>query len=120
MNADIATAHQVKAALDRYQAENGEYPLGAEMSAADGKVTADKLIPQYISKLDSTVTQQRAEDTNKGFGLESLATGAAIPTTPTNLIMIYLRTDGSDAEVRAYDKELKLIWPAEPEPAEAT
>lgn len=113
MNADIATAHQVKAALDRYQAENGKYPLGSEMSATGGAVTAANLIPDYVSKLDRTVTQQRADDVNKGFGVVSLAVDEAIPTTATNLIMIYLRSDGSDAEVRAYNKDLSLIWPEE-------
>lgn len=113
MNADIATAHQVKAALDRYQAENGKYPLGSEVTATGGTVTAAKLIPDYISKLDRTVTQQRVDAEKQGFGVESLASGDAIPTTATHLIMIYLRSDGSDAEVRAYDKALNLIWPAE-------
>lgn len=112
-NADIATAHQVKAALDRYQAENGIYLKESEISATDGTVSASKFIPKYVAKLDSTTTQQKTEDTQKGFGVvATLGTDGLIPaTTPTHLIMIYLSNDGSGAEVRAYDGTLtQPIW----------
>ncbi|HVJ48898.1 prepilin-type N-terminal cleavage/methylation domain-containing protein [Desulfitobacterium sp.] len=117
-NADIATAHQVKTALDRYQAENGIYPKSTvELSAPEGMViaTVTNFIPKYISKLDKSTTQQRTDDTKKGFGVTTLGTDGQIPTTtttpPTHLIMIYLSTDGSGAEVRAYNSELKeVLW----------
>lgn len=113
-NADIATAHQVKAALDRYQAENGIYPkpLTAEFTATSGTVTAANFIPKYVAKLDTATTQQKITDDKKGFGVETLTDGL-IPasSTPTNLIMIYLSTDGSGAEVRAYDSKLaEQLW----------
>lgn len=51
--ADVATAHQVKAALDRYQVENGAYPKISELSVdSSGEVVCSKLIPKYIGKLD--------------------------------------------------------------------
>lgn len=114
-NADIATAHQVKAALDRYQAENGLYPNknDTEFSVLEGTVTAPSFIPKYISKLDATTTQQRVEDSKKGFGLGALDSNGLIPETPapTNLIMIYFTDDGSGAEVRAYDATLNTyLW----------
>lgn len=114
-NADIATAHQVKSALDRYQAENGVYPLAqTELSAASGKVTStNSFIPKYISKLDTTTTQQRTAGGQKGFAVTRLDSNGLIPasTTATNLIMIYLTDDGSGAEVQAYDSALtKVIW----------
>lgn len=114
-NADIATAHQVKAALDRYQAENGIYPkkIPEEFSVSGGTVTAPSLIPKYISKLDAKTTQQRIADTQKGFGLAALGSDGLIPATPapTNLIMIYLTDDGLGAEVRAYDATLNTyLW----------
>lgn len=114
-NADIATAHQVKAALDRYQAENGIYPKSttAEFSATSGTVTATNFIPKYVAKLDTATTQQKTDDTKRGFGVTSLGSDGLIPTTPspTNLIMIYLSTDGSGAEVRSYDPTLqKVLW----------
>jgi general secretion pathway protein G len=114
-NADIATAHQVKAALDRYQAENGIYPKMAdtEFSATAGTVTASNFIPKYISKLDTTTTQQRTEDAQKGFGVEALGSDGLIPSTstPTNIIMVYLSSEGSGAEVRAYDSTLEnVLW----------
>lgn len=114
-NADIATAHQVKSALDRYQAENGVYPIAlTELSAASGKVTStNNFIPKYISKLDTTTTQQRTAEGQKGFAVKKLDSNGLIPTgtTATNLIMIYLSDDGSGAEVQAYDSSLtKVIW----------
>jgi general secretion pathway protein G len=114
-NADIATAHQVKTALDRYQAENGVYPKTTEVTASDaanpGTITATALIPKYIGKLDSNTTQQQAATGKKGFGVATLGTNGVIPDTKTNLIMIYLTTDGSAAEVRAYDANLTgIVW----------
>ncbi|AHF07418.1 type II secretion system protein [Desulfitobacterium metallireducens] len=114
-NADIATAYQVKAALDRYQAENGIYPkpTTTEFSATAGKVTAANFIPKYVAKLDIATTQQKTDDANKGFGVSTLGTDGLIPAspTPTNLIMIYLATDGLGAEVRAYDPTLAdILW----------
>lgn len=118
--ADVATAYQVKAALDRYQVENGAYPIkGKDIKIADGKVTGAGFIPKYISKLDKTTTQQVAVDDYKGFGVDDLIDGGSEdlvmpePDTPapTNLIMIYLSEDGLGAEVRAYDKDLKnVLW----------
>lgn len=113
--ADIATAHQVKAALDRYQVENGVYPDLTDNN--EGEVTGAGFIPEYISKLDKTTTQQVAEG-KEGFEVVSITDGV-IPDSdpdaetyiePTNLIMIYLLSDGLGAEVRAYDKDLELIW----------
>ena len=111
-NSDIATAHQVKAALDRYQVENGIYPKTGEITVSNGTVSASGLIPQYIGKLDKSTTQQRATDAQKGFGVTKLETNGAFPSTaPTNLIMIYLTDDGSAAEVRAYDAGLQnTLW----------
>jgi len=118
--ADIATAHQVKAALDRYQVENGVYPKSKEFTADEGTVTSTKLIPKYISKLDKTVTQQVAEG-KEGFGVKALVVDDADETLlvipdittvpPTNLIMIYLSDKGLGAEVRAYDATLtEILW----------
>lgn len=114
-NADIATAHQVKAALDRFQVENGIYPKrsATEFSVSAGTITAPSFIPKYISKLDATTTQQRTADSQKGFGLGTLDSTGLIPSSPgaTNLIMIYLTDDGSGAEVRAHDANLStVIW----------
>lgn len=114
--ADVGTAHQVKAALDRYQIENGMYLKSAELSAdSDGKVISTKLIPKYISKLDASTTQQNVPDGGKkGFGTASLETDYSIPdakASVTNTIMIYLSSDGLAAEVRAYDETLtKVLW----------
>lgn len=116
--ADVATAHQVKAALDRYQVENGTYPK--DLTAADGKVTAPGFIPNYISKLDESTTQQVAPG-KEGFGVSALTADASDETLyvfpdeetspPTNLIMIYLSEDDSAAEVRAYNEELdQVLW----------
>lgn len=115
-NADIATAHQVKATLDRYQVENGVYPKSAQITndtVNKGTVTSAVLIPKYIGKLDANTTQQQAEDGEKGFAAAALGTDGTIPTNSvaTNLIMIYLSTDGSAAEVRAYDVSLaNVLW----------
>lgn len=116
--ADVATAHQVKAALDRYQVENGKYPL--DLKAENGEVICAGFIPQYISKLDKNTTQQIAEG-KEGFGLAGLdedkenGIGYVIPededTSPSHLIMIYMSEDGRAAEVRAYNEKLdKLLW----------
>ena len=113
-NADIATAHQVKAALDRYQVENGVYPKTSEITedaANEGRVTSAILIPKYIGKLDANTTQQQGGDIEKGFGVATLAGDGLIPDTKTNLIMIYLNADGTAAEVRAYDAKLAtVLW----------
>lgn len=112
-NVDVATAHQVKAALDRYQVENGVYPKSTQMSAdTEGTITSSVLIPKYISKLDANTTQQQAEG-KKGFGVAALGTDGTIPSTATttNVIMIYLDAQGSAAEVRAYDSKLEnVLW----------
>ena len=118
--ADVATAHQVKAALDRYQVENGAYPKNTEFTAASGTVTSAKLIPKYISKLEKTTTQQVVVG-KEGFGVASLTadetdeTLLVIPdietVPPTNIIMIYLTSNGLAAEVRAYDETLEnVLW----------
>ena len=111
-NADIATGYQTKSALDRYQVENGIYPKSSEVTADnDGKITATALIPKYISKLDADTTQQEA-GTKKGFGVAALAEDGSIPDDEkTNLIMLYLTTNGSAAEVRVYNADLtKVLW----------
>lgn len=112
--ADVATAHQVKAALDRYQVENGTYPELEDDKA--GKVTGAGFIPNYISKLDPETTQQVAEG-KEGFAVAALEKNASDEyvisdkdETPTRLIMIYLSSDGLAAEVSAYDKDLKVLW----------
>lgn len=115
--ADVATAHQVKAALDRYQVENGMYPKSTEISASGGTVTSTKLIPKYISKLDKTTTQQVAEG-KEGFGVKSLLDDGTDETLfvieddePTNIVMIYLFGNGLGAEVRAYNAALdEVLW----------
>ncbi|AET66688.1 prepilin-type N-terminal cleavage/methylation domain-containing protein [Desulfosporosinus orientis DSM 765] len=114
--ADVATAHQVKAALDRYQLENGKYP---DLTVSDdGEVTCTGFIPQYISKLDKSTTQQIAEG-KEGFGLASLVEDEfnyVIPEddegeSPSNLIMIYMSDDDMAAEVRAYNENLsEILW----------
>jgi general secretion pathway protein G len=110
-NADIATGYQLKAALDRYRLENGVYPLKAEVTAVEGTVTAVKLIPKYISKLDKNTTQQKASDAQMGFGVDDLPSdGDYSALTPTNLIMIYLNVAGSGAEIRVFDDKLVELW----------
>ena len=110
-NADIATGHEVKAALDRYQVENGAYPKYNEITAANGALAATNFIPKYISKLDKTTTQQKAADSVKGFATEHLpAIGTAYPTA-SHLIMLFLTDDGSAAEVRVYNEDLSsVLW----------
>ncbi|MDA8226277.1 MAG: prepilin-type N-terminal cleavage/methylation domain-containing protein [Desulfitobacterium hafniense] len=110
-NSDIATARQVKSALDRYQVDYGIYPKAGELTVDEnGVVSSDKLIPKYISRLDKSVTQQRSSD-KSGFGVATI-TGGTYPA-PTNIIMIYLSSDGSVAEVKAYDSSgttLAQLW----------
>lgn len=112
--ADVATAHQVKAALDRYQLENGAYLKAADLTVTTGSVTSAKLIPKYISKLDVTTTQQAVSgEGNKGFGTASLGENNSIPAidTATHTIMIYLSSDGLAAEVVVYDGGLaEVLW----------
>ncbi|UWG95730.1 prepilin-type N-terminal cleavage/methylation domain-containing protein [Dehalobacter sp. DCM] len=106
--ADITTGREVKSALDRYQVEKGIYPKTSEVTAASGTITCTGLIPTYVKKLDMSVTQQTAE-TGTGFGV-----GTIIDETysqPTNLIMLYLTADGSDAEVIVYKSDLTTaLW----------
>lgn len=112
-NSDIATGHQIKSALDRYQVENGRYPKTTEVTDDNaGNITASTLIPKYIGKLSVDITQQEAAEGKKGFGVETLAGNGSIPDdVETNLIMLYLTADGSAAEVRVYDSELdKNLW----------
>ncbi|HEY8909723.1 MAG TPA: prepilin-type N-terminal cleavage/methylation domain-containing protein [Desulfosporosinus sp.] len=117
--ADVATAHEVKTALDRYQLDYGAYPKTGELTVTDGAVVSANLIPKYISKLDKSTTQQLVAEGNKGFGLASLTVDAldktkmSIPDTKSvdNMIMIYLSGDGLGAEVRAYDEGLaNVLW----------
>lgn len=110
-NADIATGHQLKTALERYQVENGLYPKRSEMSSANGVVTCSKLIPKYITNLNTSTTQQMVEDGHKGFAVEAVSADGVYPVTADHLIVIYLSTDGSTAEVRVFDKSLtKVLW----------
>ena len=110
INADIATGHEVKMALDRYQVENGVYPTLVEMTVSNGAITNSDFIPKYISKLDKSTTQQRSADERKGFGVAELPAGGSLPP-PTNLIMIYLTDDGSGAEVYTYNSDLsQVLW----------
>ena len=117
--ADVATAHEVKAALDRYQLDYEAYPKTAELTVVDGAVVSPKLIPKYISKLDRSTTQQIVPEGNKGFGVVKIEADASDPsqfiipnTKPvSNTIMIYLSGDGLAAEVRAYDEGLDdVLW----------
>jgi general secretion pathway protein G len=114
-NADIATAHQIKTALDRYQAENGLYPNSDQLTANDGAITSTVLIPNYIGKLNANTIQQQAGD-NKGFGVEEIGANGTIPATATvtKVIMIYINDGGTAAEVRVYDDKLaKILWSSE-------
>lgn len=107
---DITTGREVKSALDRYQVENGFYPRTSDLTAVDGKITGISFIPQYINKLDTLVTQQSAAEGKKGFGIAEIGEGGSYPN-PQNLIMLYLTSDGSKAEVRVYDKTLSsILW----------
>ena len=109
-NADIASAHEVKTALDRYQIENGLYLKLADVTETNGTISASKFIPAYISKLDSTITQQRVNETQRGFGIGELSV-VGLSSSPTHVIMIYLTANGSGAEVRAYDETLtSVLW----------
>ena len=117
--ADVATAHQVKGALDRYQLDNGVYLKTGELTATGGTLASTTLIPKYISKLDASTTQQAVPAANKGFGVAALTgdstdpTRFSIPDTTavSNPIMIYLSTNGLAAEVRAYDEGLAhVLW----------
>ena len=112
--ADVATAHQVKAALDRYQLENGTYPK--DLTGASGVVTSVSLIPKYISKLDTSTTQQAVGD-KKGFGVVLVDADATdpwkmtIPDTKTNTIMIYLNSNALVAEVQVFDQNFStVLW----------
>lgn len=111
-NADIATGHQLKSALDRYQIENGGYPKKNDAKINDGKLEIEGFIPQYISKLDKDTTQQNTDDEKRGFGIGILGADGLIPEgKATNLIMLYLTEDGSGAEVRVYNGELnEVLW----------
>ncbi len=111
-NSDIATGHQVKSALDRYQVENGRYPKSTEVTGNEGNISAPVLIPKYIAKLSVDTTQQEAAEGKKGFGIGTLATNGSIPeNAQTHLIMLYLTADGSAAEVRVYDANLtNILW----------
>ena len=112
--ADVATGHQVKAALDRYQLENGTYPT--DLTGTSGVVSSASLIPKYISKLDTSTTQQAADAGKKGFGVASITAVSdplvmAIPDTKTNIIMIYMNSNDLVAEVQVYDQSLAtLLW----------
>lgn len=119
--ADIATAHQVKTALDRYQVENGNYPKFDDCLVNDaGEVVCSLLIPKYISKLDISTIQQNVDAVNKGFGVGQLIansdkTDFSIPDLGDDAlkktIMIYLDTEGLAAEVLVYDdKTDKILW----------
>lgn len=108
--ADITTGREVKSALDRYQIENGVFPSLGELIAENGKVEGRGFIPEYIARLDRSVTQQNALDSEKGFGIKELGIENN-DSDPQNLIMIYLTSDGFGAEVKVYDKTLKtVLW----------
>ena len=108
--ADITSGREVKAALDRYQIEKGLYPRIGEINAVDGKITGDGFIPDYIKRLDPSVTQQITEEGYKGFGIAEIGQGQNYPE-PEKLIMIYLASDGSQAEVKVYNKSLsEVLW----------
>lgn len=119
--ADIATAHQVKTALDRYQVENGNYPKESELAVNEaGEVVCSVLIPKYISKLDKVTIQQNADAEHKGFGVGTLSANSdktefSIPASGDDeskkTIMIYLDTDGLAAEVLVYnEKSEEVLW----------
>ncbi len=111
--ADITTGRVVKAALDRYEIEKGIYPQIGEINTVNGKITGEGFIPKYIKKLDPTITQQITEEINKGFGIAEILQGQSFPE-PTNLVMIFLTSDGSEAEVRVYNKSLTdVLWSSE-------
>lgn len=111
-NADIATGHQLKSALDRYQLENGRYPKKSDAKINDGKLEIEGFIPEYISKLDKDTTQQNTDAEKRGIGIGTLEADKSIPEGgATNIIMLYLTNDGSAAEVRVYNGGLdKTLW----------
>lgn len=109
--ADIITGREAKSALDRYQIEMGDYPKISELKANNGEITGTDFIPVYIKKLDKTVTQQNAEEGQKGFGIAEYTSDKNATPDPQNLIMLFLTSDGSAAEVIVYDKTLtKVLW----------
>jgi len=109
--ADILTGREVKSALDRYQIERGDYPKIGELHASSGEISGAELIPTYIKRLDTTVTQQNIEEGKKGFGITELVSDGNSNTNPQNIIMILLTVDGSAAEVTVYDKTLtRILW----------
>ncbi len=111
--ADITTGREVKAALDRFQIEKGLYPRIGEISTSNGEVTGQGFVPEYIKRLDPTITQQITEEVNKGFGIVEMGQEQSFPE-PSNLIMIFLTNDGSEAEVRVYNKSLaEILWSSE-------
>ncbi|NLI91860.1 MAG: prepilin-type N-terminal cleavage/methylation domain-containing protein [Peptococcaceae bacterium] len=108
--ADITSGREVKSALDRYQVENGIYPRIGELQESNGSITGSILIPGYIRKLDSQVTQQNPPVEKRGFGIADLTNGTENAES-RHLIMILLTTDGSSAEVKVYDQTLtKVLW----------
>jgi len=107
--ADITTGSEIKSALDRYQIENGSYPKPDELRAANGEVTGPVFIPEYIKKLNSSVTQQNAVQEKRGFGIVEIE--QINDSNPQHLIMIYLSTDGSAAEVKVFNKNFsEVLW----------
>lgn len=111
-NADVATGHQVKTALDRYQLENGIYPKLTDLGSEEGKISDENeiFIPAYISALNPSVTQQTPGSAmQKGFGVEELPSSGD-PATPTYLVTIYLTDDGANAAVRVVDGRANVLW----------
>ncbi len=111
-NADVATGHQVKTALDRYQVEKGIYPKLTELASSGGAVVDERkvFISEYISKLDPSVIQQNAgTGVQKGFAVETLPASGALPAA-TSMITIYLTSDGKGAEVKVVDKAAQRLW----------
>ncbi len=107
--ADIATGRQIKAALDRYQIENGVYPKLSELKAADGEISGSCFVPDYIKKLDQNVTQQIVDEDKRGFDVVQFSANST--AAATRLVMIYLTADGSDAEVKVFNKSLSSeLW----------
>lgn len=111
-NADIATGHQLKTALDRFYVENGHYPTLADFTSEEGSIEAQDFIPEYISKLNPKVTQQQAEEGARGFGVTSLNEDGSLPDENGDyLIMVYLDRSGTRAEVRTFNSDLtKILW----------
>ncbi|HHV63641.1 MAG TPA: type II secretion system protein [Peptococcaceae bacterium] len=108
--ADIATGREIKAALDRYQIEHGFYPRLGDLKAEEGAISGSGFIPEYFHKLDRSVTQQAVPEEQKGFGIAALSSGTNLDP-PQHVIMIYLTSDGSAAEVVVYDRTLSnVLW----------